>query len=207
MLYSLFRLVIVFLVCLVIYIIIKKINRKRNIKDAKPTHTKTYRFVLCLGALAFISILGTALYCFPFENLFIDFSSPEDVFKYTATANGYIDKVIYGDNSCMIIYSDNDSIYKTMFVAKDNDSYKIVAYPQYSTEHIYSQKYWNADIYTINQTGDTYCFLLLYTHDDNVNISDNLGTEYHCFKVTENSYYFYGYMKGYDENYSVYINS
>ncbi|MGN0502731.1 MAG: hypothetical protein ACI4HN_07380 [Ruminococcus sp.] len=200
MLYSLFRLVIVFPVCLVIYIIIKKINRKRNIKGLKSKHTKIY---MCVISIAVVSILGTALYVCPFENLFIDFSSPEDVFKYTA--NGDIDKVIYGDNSCMIIYSDNNS-QDVLFVGKDNDSFKIVTYPQYSKEHLFTKNYWSANIYTLNQTGDTYCAGQLINDVNNVNISDNLGTEYYCIKESDNVFCFYGYVKGYDEKYTINID-
>ena len=163
-----------------------------------------YLFVVSLIIVTIISFLATTLYWFPFENMFINFSSPEDVFKYTT--NGYIDKIIYGDSSCMIIYTDNNSKH-TLFVLEVNNAYKIVTYPQYSKEHLFSKNYCTANIYTLNQTGDTYCVGEFISDVNDVNITDNFNTEYYFFKADESIYYFYGYINDYNENYSVYINS
>lgn len=201
MLYSLFRLIIVLLICFVICIVIKKSSL---FQKYKLKYTKRYKLLIGIIILSIVSFLGTVLYMCPFENLFIDFSSPEDVFKYTTI--GDIDRVMYGDKSCMIIYTNNNSKH-TLFVRKDVDGYKIVTYPQYSKEHLFSKNYCSTNIYTLTQTKDTYCVGHLMNNTDDINLSDSFDTEYCVLQIDKNVYYFYGYLKNYNENYSLYINS
>lgn len=200
MLYSLLRLIIVLIICIAIYIIIKKYIKRKN----KLKYTKKYIFFLSLIIISVVTLFGTVLYNCPFENLFINFSSPEDVFNYTTI--GEINKVVYGDNSCMIIYTENNSK-NTLFVRKDNDGYKIVTYPQYSKEYFFSKNYCSINIYSLIESGDTYCVGQLMNDKSDINLSDNFDTEYYLFHINENIYYFYGYLKDYNENYSLYINS
>lgn len=150
------------------------------------------------------SLLYILLNVCPFENLFIDFSSPEDVFKYTTT--GDIDKVLYGDNSCMIIYTDNDNSKDIMFARKDDNGYKIVTYLQYSKESLIPRKHCFTYMYKLNQTEDTYCYGHLIHDTNDTDLSDNYDTEYCVFHINEDVYY-YGYLKNYNGNYSLYVNS
>lgn len=150
------------------------------------------------------SLLYILLNVCPFENLFIDFSSPEDVFKYTTT--GDIDKVLYGDNSCMIIYTDNDNSKDIMFARKDDNGYKIVTYLQYSKESLIPRKHCFTYMYKLNQTEDTYCYGHLIHDTNDIDLSDNYDTEYCVFHIDDKVYY-YGYLKNYNGNYSLYVNS
>lgn len=204
MLYSFFRLIIIIFIFLINCIFIKKIICCKIIEQRKFKHKKLHIFVVSFIMISIVSLLGIAFYWCPFENMIIDFSSPEDVFEYTS--NGEIDRIVYADNSCMIIYTDNKS-QKTLFALTDGDSYKIVTYPQYSKEHIFSKNYCSANIYTIKQTGDTYCMGQIISDESSIDVTDNFDTEYYTFKADENVYYFYGFIKEYDENYSVFINS
>jgi len=63
---------------------------------------------------------------FPIENLFINFPSPESVFHYTRL--GRIESVTYGDDSCMVFYSNENSTYLHTFVLKAKNGYKIAGY-------------------------------------------------------------------------------
>lgn len=223
MMYDFIRLVISIIILLTAYfvfkIIRKKFPKKKIINNKKSSRliTGTKEKVVrkhFLGKILLVlfsySIISFILACIPFENLFINFSSPEDVFKYTK--HGEIDKIIYGENSCMIIYN-NDNSQQTLFVRKDGDGYKIVTYMQYSKEYLVSKNYNNSTyicsthIYTLNQTGDTYSVGHLYNNTNDVKLSDNFDTEYYLTHINGNVYYFYGYLKDYNENYSLYINS
>lgn len=217
MMYELIRLVISIIILLTAYFVFKIIkkfllknkitNNKKSRKLVSYTKEKIVRkhfAAKILLVLFFYSFIAFILWYIPFENLFINFSSPEDVFKYTK--QGEIDKIIYGENSCMIIYN-NDNSQQTLFVRKDGDGYKIVTYMQYSKEYLVSKNYCSTHIYTLNQTGDTYSVGHLYNNTNDVKLSDNFDTEYYLTHINGNVYYFYGYLKDYNENYSLYINS
>lgn len=204
MLYSLIRIIIVLIICFVVlYIVIKKTNLFKKHKTIRSRNTKSHSFLKCFMIMCIVSLLDTALYMWPFENLFIDFSSPEDVFKYTTT--GDIDKILYGDNSCMIIYT-NDNSKDIMFARKDDNGYKIVTYPQYSKECLVPRKHCFTDMYKLNQTEDTYCCGYLIHDTNDIDLSDNYDTEYCVFHIDDKVYY-YGYLKNYNGNYSLYVNS
>lgn len=217
MMYDFIRLVISIIILITAYFVFKTIRKKfpkkkiinnkksrRLITGTKEKIVRKHFAAKILLVLFFYSFIAFILWCIPFENLFINFSSPEDVFKYTK--QGEIERIIYGENSCMIIYN-NDNSQQTLFVRKDGDGYKIVTYMQYSKEYLVSKNYCSTHIYTLNQTGDTYSVGHLYNNTNDVKLSDNFDTEYYLTHINGNVYYFYGYLKDYNENYSLYINS
>ena len=88
---------------------------------------KIVRKRLAVVLTCILGILGVSLtVVFPVENLFIDFESPESVFHYTEI--GTIDKIIDGQDSCMIIYSKGKNVTSYCFIPKTNDGYKIPGY-------------------------------------------------------------------------------
>lgn len=70
-----------------------------KIKKSKIVRKKLISSVAVILCLVVISVSGM----FPLENLIINFKSPESVFNYTRT--GKIDDIVYGEESCMVIYS------------------------------------------------------------------------------------------------------
>ncbi|MCH5298016.1 MAG: hypothetical protein J1E85_10165 [Ruminococcus sp.] len=189
MLYSIIRFIIVILLFFVLFFIIYKI---------KP---KTIKLFILLDFIL-VSLIGIFLYWYPIENMFINFSSPQDVFTYTNT--GEINDIIYGDNSCMIVYSDNSGL-QTSFFKIDNDSYKIITFAQYNSQKFLSKDNTSAEFITLKGINDCYCFGSIYT-TNNIKITDNLSSDYFTFQIDDNLYNFYGYISNYNEDYTLFVN-
>lgn len=190
MLYSIIRFIIVIILFFVLFFIINKI---------KPKKIKFF----ILSDFILVSLIGIFLYWYPIENMFINFSSPQDVFTYTNT--GKINDIIYDDNSCMIVYTDNSGL-QTSFVKKDNDSYKIITFAQYNSQKFLSKDNASAEFITFKDINDCYCFGSIYNTDNNIKITDNLYSDYFTFQIDDNLYNFYGNISDYNENYTLYVN-
>ena len=107
--YILWRLVLCAVLGVLIYIFI----RKKVLK-------KVVRFLILM--LPFI--LVTVLFFIPFENLFIDFDSPEKVYKYVNYGNKNIKVIVPGEKVDLVVGNKNNSdVYYT--VPKNGDTWKI----------------------------------------------------------------------------------
>jgi hypothetical protein len=58
----------------------------------------------------------------PFENVFVNFSSPQSAYKYELLGN--IDAIIEGNESTMILYSNHDT-YSTAILPKTQKGWKL----------------------------------------------------------------------------------
>ena len=156
------------------------------------------------GLIRFIivCVIGFLLHQTPFENLFIGFSSPEDVFDYTSS--GQITDMVYGDNSVMIVYKSGNNI-NFCFTTKKDDKYKIVTPVQMKKDSFLSKDGVAVNITTLNSINDSYAFGTL---QHNVKITDNSNSAYKLIPtVSDTIYKFYGYVNNYDKSYSLYLDS
>ena len=110
MFYGIFRIVFWGIVFVSTIIIIKK----RNLKSKK-------RAVIIL--IISCMVLCSLSFLLPIENLFVNFKSSEDVFRYYQT--GEVNDVIYGVNSSMVIYSKGENSGGHFIVPKTEKGYKI----------------------------------------------------------------------------------
>ena len=104
---------------------------------------------------------------FPVENLFINFKSPERVFHYAESGN--IDEIIYGKDSCMVIYSKANSTVGTYIIPKVAKGYNIPSY--FATENVFHQfdEKGIFDVYHVKGTHDCYIFATVHLKEkDNV---------------------------------------
>ena len=102
--------------------------------------------ILCLAIV-------TASAMFPVENLFISFQSPENVFQYTEF--GKIENMIYGENSCMVLYTSGSSSSHSI-LPKTEKGYQI---PGYFTSKRISHRLDEKgcfDVYSVSGTKDYY---------------------------------------------------
>lgn len=195
MLYSCIRFIITAALFILLLILIKKFNLNKKV-------------IVYFLHFTLVSLIGLLLYWFPFENMFIHFSSPEDVFKYTCV--GDIKDIVYGNNSCMIVYTNYNGL-QTCFVKKD-DYYKIVTYPQYYTTNLVSKDRVDMEITTIKDIDDNYCLGTAY-NKKNIKITDNKNSEFfYINSIDDNSdnsniYRFYSFINDYDETYELFYNS
>lgn len=75
-------------------------------------------------ALCLIIVSASAVY--PVENLFVDFKSPESVFNYTNF--GEVNDIVYGKESCMVIYTDRNSSGGHYIIPRSEKGYKIPSF-------------------------------------------------------------------------------
>lgn len=106
-LYIIIRLTIIFIIVIVALILLKKEKIRFGKKEK----------VLSV-------VLICALFLFPFENLFVEFSSPQAAFVYQQS--GKIIKTIYGKESALVIYKQKDTISYSVHV-KDEDRWKLAS--------------------------------------------------------------------------------
>lgn len=115
-------------------------------------------------------ILGTISCLFPVENLFINFKSPEDVLHYYQ--NGRVDDFIYGNNSCMIIYSEGSKLGGHFIVPKSAKGYEIPSF--LSVKRISHRLDSNGDfkVYHVVGTDDYYIVGMTVSIEKDINIVD-----------------------------------
>lgn len=112
---------------------------------------------------------------FPLENLIINFKSPESVFNYTRT--GKIDDIVYGEESCMVIYSKGNNTGGHFIIPKTEKGYKI---PSYFSIKKVSDKFdrdGDFDIYNVKKTNDYYVFGTMLSKDNEIIILDSNNNE------------------------------
>lgn len=110
MLFEIFRIVFWGVIIASAIIILKKRKAKSKIR-------------ITIISIILYMVLCSLSFLLPIENLFINFKSPEDVFRYYQT--GEIDDVIYGVNSSMVIYSKGENSGGHFIVPKTEKGYKI----------------------------------------------------------------------------------
>ena len=86
----------------------------------KKTQTKDKIFILVLGV-----VVVTLLNFIPIENLFVNFSSPEAVYKYVQSPFEDIKVVVPGKKSDMIIAEKDTSTYNVLVVPKTEKGWEI----------------------------------------------------------------------------------
>lgn len=135
--------------------------------------SKLFKFFLIVS-----SILISISTIFPFENLFIEFSSPDDVFKYKYNS-GEIVNYIYGNNSCMLVFKQNNSTYNSCIIPKNNNgNYKIPSNWTFENSALAIGENFSY-LSKVNNTND--CYISgKYVDNDNstIDISDNYKSRF-----------------------------
>lgn len=144
---------------------------------------------------------------FPVENLFVNYESPESVFHYTNS--GEIDEIIYGKDSCLIIYSKDNHTYGHYVIPKTAKGYKI---PNYFTVKKVSHKFDENglfDVYNVKGTPDYYVFATVHLkeRDNEINVFNELGEKVESNIVrVENTSFIYFFLNDFSNEYYLSIN-
>jgi len=145
-------------------------------------------------SLIFSVLLTTLLTMFPIERLFIKFNSPESVFKYACI--GEIDEIIYGQESCLIIYTRSNNTSSHYIIPKEDGNYIIPTYFQtkkvmhrFDSEALF-------DVYNIKGTEEHYVFGVVHLNEgmNEVSVFNGSGEEQEgkVFHVKDSNFiYFY----------------
>ena len=143
-------------------------------------------------------ILCSAAHLFPAENLFIDFNSPEDVFWYTCS--GEILDITYGDDSCMVYYSEGNSKYAHSIMPKSAAGYKIPSV--FSVREISNRFDQDGafNVFSVTKTNDYYVLgtFFLYPSEIDVYNGDDEKVEVDI-KRLDDSPFMYFFLEDYAE--------
>lgn len=168
----------------------------------------TKRRILAISLSVCIIFLTSLLFLLPLENLFVHFSTPQSVFRYSII--GKIDEVMAGKSSAMILYQNNDAI-SISILPKSEKGWKISTY--FSYEKISSQTVSKRiiDVYRAKGTEDYYVLIQDPFASATVEVADNVGSTFQNLKEdnqgtnTQNITY-YAYVYRMDSSYTLSIN-
>lgn len=163
-------------------------------------------FSLIFAILSIITISISAL--FPVENLFITFDSPEEVFYYTCI--GEVKDVIYGEQSCMIVYSTQNNTYSYAIIPKTEEGYKISSILS-NMKLVKILKQGNsAEILSLKGTTDYYLWATFISENSDIIISDSINSSFKSIANTEkniNTFISYGFIDELDSNYRLFLDN
>lgn len=136
------------------------------------------RLLSVLSTVLCITII-TASAMFPVENLFVSFQSPESVFRYSEF--GKIENVIYGESSCMILYTSGNAGRHSILL-KTEKGYQI---PGYFTSKKISNRFDENgyfDVYTVPGTRDYYIVASVAqkAEESDIAVLDQSGKDVKC---------------------------
>ena len=152
--------------------------------------------------LAFTSIFWLAM--IPFENLFVTFSTPDELFDYYG--NSTERRYIVGEESLMMVYVDKDGIRSFEMARKAKQGWKIVALP--GIRRVYGHSYDGivVNIFHCARTKDYYV-RVGDTIGNVQEITDNRGTMlWHEGATRKNVSGWSGYVIHFDETYAINVN-
>lgn len=176
-----------------------------KIRAIKIVQKKLFSLLIIVLCLVLISVSGM----YPIENLFINFESPESVFKYTNF--GEVEDVLYGKDSCIIIYSNRNSTGGCYIIPKTEKGYKI---PNYFATKKVSNKFdrnGNFDIYNVLGTQDYYIVgtILSKTSEQDIFDSNNQPVKNIVIDMGNTktkTIIIYSYMENFNNDYYLLIN-
>ncbi len=196
MLFKIVRLLLLFIILFCLFIMINRYVKKH----------KRQLIVLVTIAVLCLDLFGTI---FPFENLFLHFSSPDKAFSYFNT--GEIIEIMDGEESTLILYRD-DGIDGFCILPKDHKGWKIRPFLSYDTVYqrkLYSQSVkCDIEVYHAKNTTDYYVAVDNWFVDSPINISDNRENEFFCVAEESsmkgmNFYSYYTYVEELNDGYKI----
>lgn len=196
MLFSLIRIVLWVIVSVILCFIVKRSNIVRK------KLASILGVILCM---IIISISGV----FPIENSFINFQTPESVFNYTNT--GEIIDIVYGNESCMSIFSKENNNGGYYFIPKSENTYKIPNY-YYNRKIIHNfNSRGSFDIFNPKNTKDYYIYGVTVTNEDNIDIVDSDNKIVNNLVIdngnsSTKTIILYGLIENYTNDYYITIN-
>lgn len=157
--YYLIRVILCFFILIPVFLIVMKAIKKKN-----------KLIFIILFAIAFISLCSALSFC-PIENQLINFQTPEDVFIYTSV--GKINNVVYGEESCLISYKNQNETYQ--FVGKQSNGYSILTQASIKKVTSITSSKGVFDITHIKNTRDYYVSGFMLGND--ITLYDKSGTK------------------------------
>lgn len=176
-----------------------------RIKKSKIVRKKIISLISVVLSLILISASGM----FPIENLFISFKSPEDLFNYVGF--GKINDVVYGKDSCMIIYSEGSNTVGKLIVPMSKEGYKIPNYFEMRKVLNKLGQYVHVDVYNALGTNDYYIFGTVVSKENEINITDKNDQPVKNIAIgmgnsDMNTIFIYSYTQDFTDSYYLIVN-
>ena len=180
MLYGLIRFILILFILILIFCMLKK---------RKIIQNKNVSALICVVGLIF-----GIVFMFPIENLFINFKTPQDIFWYTHF--GKIEDILYGDDSCMIVYSKGNNAYSRAIIPKSENGYQI---PSFFTTNVVTKlldENGIFEVYNIPQTNDYYIYGATIALDGEVHFDCNNNEDaINNLKILRNTSIYYSFFQ------------
>lgn len=146
---------------------------------------------------------------FPIENLFIEFSTPEQAFNYGGI--GEIQSIDYGKNSCMVVYSQNNDSLASYIIPKHGNGYKLPTQFDQKIVNVVLSKYGNIQVYSLAGTGDYYFIGVSTSNSKEINISDSSASKIKYTVKSNNvsddkTIIYHSYVENYSNLYYILFN-
>lgn len=179
-------------ICIVLIIRKSKCRRKKFLSIASV--------ILCA---VLVSVSGM----FPVENLFISYQSPESAFHYFEF--GKIQEIIYGQESCLVIYDDGNSTYGYNIIPKTERGYKIPSYFEMKKVSHKFDKQGAFDIYNAQGTRDYYLVATVNQKEfgNDISVFNAAGEKIDSSVIRiENTNFFFFWLSDFSNGYYLRIN-
>lgn len=177
-----------------------------RIRTAHINHKK----LISIFSVFLCMILISASGMFPVENLFMSFKTPESVFEYASC--GEINDIVYGDYSCMLVYSKGKNRVGQYIVPKTKGAYKIPSY--FDTKKVFHKfdKSGNFDVYNLSGTSDYYIVGIMRVIGNEIHIKDsnNVNVKNVVFESKDNgktnTLLIYAFVENFTNDYFLLVN-
>lgn len=158
-------------------------------------------------SLIMLIVLAIVSVVFPFENLFVDFKTPQEAYNYYRNSPP-IHKVVDGEDSCCIISQSgaDSTIQLCMFLKKDG-VYKL---PTPFSSKTVSKHVGGVGIFELINILGTNDYYLNATYVKNANkggLSDNMGTEFVETELSDSSVFSVAYLHNISGTYEFSVNN
>ena len=149
---------------------------------------------------------ATVSVVFPFENMFVDFKTPQAAYSYYRNSPP-IYKVIEGEDSCFVISQTDDfsTIQQCLFLKKDG-KFKLPTSFSYKTVSKYVGNIGMFELINFRGTDDYYLNASYFKTANKGGLSDDLGTEFIEVNSSDSEVFSVAYLHNLNEAYKIKIN-
>ncbi len=168
-----------------------------------------YKRLLYIVFASVSIVLIVVLYFFPFENIFVTFSSPKAAYEYYNFGDSNVALVIEGNDCGFVIDEKNDSN-AYLIIPKTTDGWKIGIGSD--TKRISQTITDGITIYIYQYKNTSDCFItVLDTNGGKLNISDGYNTkfqplEHHDDFLGKTYITYYAHIPNFNSKYSIMVN-
>ena len=176
------------LIAVVLIAVVLLVNKKRHF--IKKQSVLAIIVIACFG-------LSAVLHLLPFESAFISFDTPEKAANYYS--NSDIDNIIYGDNSCLVLYSNGNT--KRQILTKDDNGWKIHSGFEIKESHMTLVNRTSVYIISLENSTDRYIVISDFS-EKKLTVSDNINSVF--YSDSDGNYF--AYLSNFSDDYTVNVN-